>query len=116
MTVMPLRLDRRVALLALVAIGVGVLLLFAPDVLAQGTSTTSSGGADVGKNFGDLLQKYAGEIYVGIIAIVGLIFLINKAYAQLGMFLIAAVVVGMLVVAPEDFKNLAKSTADSLFK
>lgn len=110
MTTMPVRLDRRAALIgAAIALGVLLLLLFAPDAFA-------AAGDNVGKNFGDLLKKYAGEIYVGIIAIVGLIFLINKAYSQLGIFLIAAVVVGMLVVAPEDFKNLAKSTADTLFK
>jgi hypothetical protein len=111
MTATLARLDRRAALTAAAVLGVAVLLLFVPDAaLAQG------GGNDVGKNFGDLLQKYATQIYLGIVAIVSLIFLINRAYSQLGIFVIAAVVVGMLVVSPDSFQALAKDTANALFK
>lgn len=110
MTVIPVRLDRRAVLIAAaLLLGVLLLLLFAPDALA-------AQGDKVGKNLGDLLKDYAAEIYVGIIAIVSLIFLLNKAYTQLGIFVLAAVVVGMLVVTPDNFLDLAKSTSDALFK
>jgi len=109
MTAIPVRLDRRVVLITVaLALIVGLLLFLAPDAMAASDN--------VGKNFGDLLQKYAAQFYLGLIAIVSLIFLVNKAYSQLGVFLIAAVVVGMLVVTPDNFLDLAKSTSNSLFK
>ena len=83
-----------------------LLVTFAPDAFAASDPATA---------LGDLLKKYAAELYIAILAIVSLIFLINRAYTQLGAFLIAAVVVGMLVVSPTSFKNFAKDTANTLF-
>lgn len=90
------------------ACGLALVLLvtFAPDALAA---------SDPAGALGDLLKKYAGELYVAILAIVSLVFLINRAYTQLGVFLVAAVVVGMLVVSPTSFKDFAKETAQTLF-
>lgn len=116
MTATLARLDRRAALITagvLLGTVIVLLLMFVPDALGQGGG---GGGNDVGKNFGDLLQDYATQIYLGIVAIVSLIFLINRAYTQLGIFVIAAVVVGMLVMAPDSFQGFAKDTADALFK
>jgi hypothetical protein len=45
----------------------------------------------VGQNLGDLLKRYAGQIYGGIVAIISLVFLLNRRYAELGLFFIAAV-------------------------
>ncbi len=109
MTTARTQLDRG----ALLTLGCGLLaitllLTFAPDALAAGN--------DVGKNFGDLLKKYAGEVYVGIIAIVSIIFLLNRAYTQLGLFMVAAVAVGILVFSPGSIANLSKDTAHTLFK
>ncbi len=111
MTTTLARHDRRAALTAAaVLLGITVLLLVAPDALAQ-----AGGGEDVGKNFGDLLQDWAAQIYLGIVAIVSIVFLINRAYTQLGVFMIAAVVVGMFVVAPGSFQKFAGDTAKALF-
>jgi len=109
MTATIARPDRRAITAAAMLLGIAVLLLFAPDALAQ------AGGNDVGKNFGDLLKGYATQIYLGIVSIVSIVFLINRAYAQLGVFMIAAVAVGMLVVAPGSFQNFAGDTAKALF-
>ncbi|MCA1680022.1 MAG: hypothetical protein LC777_14290 [Actinobacteria bacterium] len=107
------RSDRRAAITAAaMLLGIAVLLLLVPEALAQ---AGAGGGEDVGKNFGDLLQGYATQIYLGIVAIVSIVFLINRAYAQLGVFMIAAVAVGMLVVAPSSFQNFAGDTAQALF-
>jgi hypothetical protein len=110
MTTTLTRHDRRAALIA-VLLGIGALLLIAPDALAQ----QAGGGEDVGKNLGDLLQDWGTQIYLGIVATVSIVFLINRAYSQLGLFIVAAVVVGMFVVSPESFKNFAGDTAKTLF-
>ncbi|HST37955.1 MAG TPA: hypothetical protein VLK58_00535 [Conexibacter sp.] len=89
-----------IALVALLAIG--ALLLAAPDALAQS-------GNDVGRNIGDLLRQYATQIYGGIVAIVGLVFLLNRRYSELAMFLLAAVVVAWLVFSPDQIANAARA-------
>lgn len=85
------------ALLALLACG----LLFAPEALAAGN--------DVGHNLGSLLRKYAGEVYGGIVAVVGLVFLINRRFTELAMFFLAAVLVGWLVFSPDQVANAARA-------
>ncbi len=89
-----------IALVALLAIG--GLLLAAPDALAQS-------GNDVGRNIGDLLRQYAAQIYGGIVAIVGLVFLLNRRYSELALFLLAAVVVAWLVFSPDQIANAARA-------
>lgn len=84
------------------ALALALLLLLAPDALA-------ASGNDVGQNVGNLLQRSATEIYGGIVAIVGLIFLINRRYTELGMFLLAAVVVAWLVFSPDQVAAAARA-------
>jgi nitrate reductase gamma subunit len=83
-------------LLALVAIGV-----LAPAALAAGN--------DVGHNLGSLLRKYAGEVYGGIVAVVGLMFLFNRRFTDLAMFFVAAILVGWLVFSPDQVANAARA-------
>lgn len=89
-----------VALVFLVSIG--VLLVLAPGALA-------ASGNDVAKNLGDLLRGYAAQFYGGVIAIVSLIFLINRRYVELMSFLIAAVVVGWMVFSPDAIAKAARA-------
>lgn len=93
---------RSASLLAVALVAVGLLLLVAPDALAQS-------GNDVGRNIGDLLRQYATQIYGGVVAIVGLVFLINRRYTELGMFLLAAVIVAWLVFSPDQIANAARA-------
>ncbi len=72
----------------------GVALLSAPVAFAQE-------GEQVGDNIGDLLGGWAQALFVGIAAIVALVFLINRRYNELALFLLAAVVVGGFVLAPD---------------
>jgi hypothetical protein len=65
-------------------------------------------GNDVGQNLGGLLKQYAGEIYGGVVAIVGLVFLVNRRYSELGLFLLAAVIVGWLVFSPDQVAHAAR--------
>jgi hypothetical protein len=91
---------RAVFALALLALAVGSLLL-APAALAAGN--------DVGKNLGSLLRQYAGELYGGIVAVVGLVFLFNRRFTDLAMFFVAAILVGWLVFSPDQVANAARA-------
>ena len=91
----------RRAKVTVVFLGVALLTLFlAPEALAAGN--------DVGHNLGSLLRHYAGEVYGGIVAIVGLIFLLNRRYTDLAMFFLAAVLVAWLVFSPDQVANAAR--------
>jgi hypothetical protein len=91
---------RSVFALALLALAVGSLLL-APSALAAGN--------DVGHNLGSLLRRYAGEVYGGIVAVVGLVFLFNRRFTDLAMFFVAAIMVGWLVFSPDQVANAARA-------
>lgn len=93
---------RRISLLLAGLLAGLLVLLLAPDALAQS-------GNDVGRNLGDLLRQYATQIYGGVVAIVGLVFLINRRYTELGMFLLAAVIVAWLVFSPDQIANAARA-------
>ena len=94
---------RRVGVaLLLLAVAAGVLLLAPAAALA-------AGGNDVGHNIGSTLRHYAGEIYGGILAIVGLVFLLNRKFTDLAVFFVAAVLVGWLVFSPDSVAELARA-------
>ena len=59
-------------------------------------------GERVGERVGELLGGWARSLYVGIAAIVALLFLLNRRFAELAVFLLAAVLVGGFVLAPEQ--------------
>jgi len=98
----PARRARRWIACAAIAVAiVAASVVFAPTALAAGN--------DVGQNLGSLLRQYAGEIYAGVVAIVSLVFLINRRYTELGMFLVAAVVVGWMVFSPDQVAQTARA-------
>jgi hypothetical protein len=100
---------RLAAVVALaVAGGVALLLAVPVDALAQS-------GNRIGENLGDLLKRNAGQVYGGVTAIVGLVFLINRRYTELVVFLLAALVVGWLVFSPDLIANQARQIARELF-
>jgi hypothetical protein len=84
-----------------------VLLALAPEALAQS-------GNDVGENIGDLLRGYAAQIYGGVIAVISLIFLINRRYTDLGLFFLAAVLVAWLVFSPDQVARTARDIGDQV--
>ncbi|HSS32692.1 MAG TPA: hypothetical protein VLL27_05380 [Solirubrobacterales bacterium] len=83
-------------------------LWLAPDALA------AAGGNDVGHNIGSTLRHYAGEIYGGVLAIVGLVFLLNRRFTDLAVFFVAAVLVGWLVFSPDQVANLARTVGERI--
>ena len=70
--------------------------LLAPVALAQGD------GEKVGENIGNLLGGWAKSLYVGIAAVVALMFLLNRKFADMAVFMLAALIVGGFVMAPND--------------
>jgi hypothetical protein len=47
-------------------------------------------------------------LFSGIAAIIALVFLLNRRFADLALFLVAAVVVGGFVFAPQDIGNTVR--------
>jgi uncharacterized membrane protein YccC len=87
---------------------VAVLCLWlVPDALAQS-------GNDVGRNLGGLLKRYAGQIYGGVIAIISLLFLLNRRYTELALFVLAAVLVAWLVFSPDQVARTARGIGDQV--
>jgi len=89
--------------LLLLAIAASVLLL------APAAAFAAASGNDVGHNIGSTLRHYAGEIYGGILAIVGLVFLLNRKFTDLAVFFVAAVLVGWLVFSPDSVADMARA-------
>lgn len=98
---------RRTLLCALALLVCAVMALSPADALAAGN--------DVGRNLGGLLKGYAGQIYGGVVSIVGLVFLVNRRYTELAMFLLAAVMVAWLVFAPNEIADAARAIGRQIF-
>jgi len=88
--------------LATSAVLAAITLLLAP-------AAALAAGNDVGHNIGSLLRQYAGEVYGGIVAVVGLVFLVNRKFTDLAMFFLAAIMVGWLVFSPDQVANAARA-------
>lgn len=93
---------RRFRVVLLVVLAASVLLIAPAAALA-------AGGNDIGHNIGSTLRHYAGEVYGGIIAIVGLVFLLNRKFTDLAVFFCAAVLVGWLVFSPDQVAEMARA-------
>ena len=59
-------------------------------------------GERVGENLGELLGGWAKSLYLGIAALVALVFLLHRRFADLAVFFVAAIAVGGFVMAPND--------------
>jgi hypothetical protein len=99
--------SRRCVLCALALLACAFVALSPADALAAGN--------DVGRNLGGLLKGYAGQIYGGVVAIVGLVFLVNRRYTELAMFILAAVMVAWLVFSPDQIADAAKAIGKQVF-
>jgi len=100
-------MSRRKAVLAALAVAAAALLSLAPEVLA-------AGGNNVARNIGGELRGWAASIYGGLIAIVGLIFLINRKFTDLAVFFLAAILVGWLVFSPDQVADAARAIGNRI--
>ena len=85
------------------------ILAAATLVLLVAPAEALAAGNDVGRNIGQLLRHYASQIYGGVIAIVGLVFLLNRKFTDLAVFFVAAVLVGWLVFSPDQVADAARA-------
>ena len=65
-------------------------------------------GERVGENVGHLLGGWAKSLYVGIAGLVALVFLLNRRFADLAVFMLAALLVGGFVMAPNDIAGVVR--------
>ncbi|MEA2361307.1 MAG: hypothetical protein QOD71_452 [Thermoleophilaceae bacterium] len=100
-------MKRRWIIVLVSLIALGLCLWLVPDAVAQS-------GNDVGRNLGRLLRRYASQIYGGVIAIMSLLFLLNRRYTELALFVLAAVLVAWLVFSPEQVARAARGIGDQV--
>ena len=65
-------------------------------------------GQRVGENVGHLLGGWARSMYLGIAGLVALMFLLNRRFADLAIFMVAALLVGGFVMAPNDVASTVR--------
>src|SRR5215207_10500897 len=70
--------------------------------LAVVPARAAGDGERVGENIGNLLGGWSKSLFVGIAGLVALMFLLNRRFADLAIFIVAAIVVGGFVMAPGD--------------
>src|SRR3954470_24315355 len=87
-----------------IVVGTGSTVLW--WVLAAPVYAAVGDGEKVGENIGNLLGGWARSLYVGIAAIVALMFLLNRRFADLAVFMLAAVLVGGFVIAPNSIAGV----------
>ena len=75
---------------------------------AAGSALAASGGGgeQVGQNLGNMLGGWAKSLYAGIAGIVAVMFLFNRRFAELAVFVGAAIVVGGFVLAPGSVSSM----------
>jgi hypothetical protein len=89
--------------------------LFAACAVLLFPTPAVAAGNDVGANVGHLLKHYAGEVYGGIVGVISLMFLLNRRYTELAVFLCAAIVVAWMVFAPSDISKAAEGIGKQVF-
>ena len=71
-------------------------------VLLAGEAMARGEGERIGENLGGLLSGWARSLYLGIVAVVALVFLLRRHFSELALFIVAAVIVGGFVLAPNQ--------------
>ncbi len=100
-------MPQKLRLVLVWCMAVGVLMLLPPDALAAGN--------DVGRNIGALLKHFASELYGGIVAVFSLMFLLNRRFIELIVFLLASMVVAWMVFAPDQIGKAAEAIGHQIF-
>lgn len=84
-------------------------------VLALFPAAALASGNDVGANVAKLLKGYATELYGGIVGVASLVFLVNRRFQELMVFLFAAIVVAWMVFAPSEIAKAAEALSKQIF-
>ena len=76
--------------------------------LLTASADAAGDGERIGENVGHLLGGWAKSLYVGIAGLVALVFLLNRRFADLAVFMVAALLVGGFVMAPNDIAGVVR--------
>src|SRR5215207_10357997 len=76
--------------------------------LAAVPAKAAGDGERVGENIGELLGGWSKSLFMGIAGLVALIFLLNRRFADLAIFMVASLVVGGFVMAPDDIAGTVR--------
>jgi len=76
--------------------------------LLAASAYAAGDGERIGENVGHLLGGWAKSLYVGIAGLVALVFLLNRRFADLAVFMLAALLVGGFVMAPNDIAGVVR--------
>ena len=76
--------------------------------LAAVPADAAGDGERVGENIGNLLGGWSKSLFMGIAGLVALIFLLNRRFADLAIFMVASLVVGGFVMAPDDIAGTVR--------
>jgi hypothetical protein len=93
----------------------GLSLLLALCALLLFPVAAFASGNEVGQNVANLLKGYASELYGGIVGVVSLMFLLNRRYTELVVFLCAAIAVAWMVFAPSEISTAAQAIGKQIF-
>src|SRR5918996_3215886 len=77
-------------------------------VVPVASAVAQGDGEKVGRNLGDMLGGWSKSLYLGIAGLVALLFLLNRRFADLAVFMVAATVGGGVVVAPNDIAGMVR--------
>ena len=80
--------------------------VWALSLTGSALAAGSGGGEQVGENLGNMLGGWAKSLYAGIAGIVAVMFLFNRRFAELAVFVGAAIVVGGFVLAPGSVSSM----------
>jgi len=87
---------------------VTVFVTMAGWLLLASAAVAAGDGERVGKNLGEMLGGWSKSLYLGIAGLVALIFLLNRRFADLAVFFVAATVVGGFAMAPNDIAGAVR--------
>jgi hypothetical protein len=92
-----------------------IVLWVATWVLVLLPAAAFASGDEVGANVSDLLRKYAGELYGGVVGIIAVVCLMNRRYEEVVVFLFASVAVAWMVFDPNDIATAAEAISKQIF-
>lgn len=80
-----------------------LVLVLAPEAMA------AAGAQSIGSNLGNLLATWARSLFSGVVALVSVVFLVNRRYNDLALFVAASVLVGGLIFSAATVANVIRA-------